>query len=900
MIKKELVAGGVLLAGLAAAGGYGVLGSRSASGPQVAVSALSAVMGTAPGAPGADSVWAPAQKSFLGTAKGGASRVYFTGYRGIVSEVFYPVLDTVETVDLQFLVGDAAQTYVDEEKLQQYAATRPNPRSLRWQVVTSNAAHGWRLTKQVFTDPARDALVERVTFDALPGHTLGDFRLYVLHNPALDNSGAGDSSHRVAVGATSQTMLVASQNARASALAVSRPWVVDGSQPMVSSGFVGSSDGWTDLLGGPADKAMSWAYDSAQNGNVAQMGWIDLGAAGAASTSFDLVLAFGAGEASATSTAAEVLGSDLAAAQASYDAGWQAYTNGLDAQGGSADDQYYLAAMSLAAISDKSNGAMIAGMGTPWGETAKDGNDGGYHLVWARDLFKFANALLTAGDLSTATGAVQYLFNTLQQSSDCSNGSPDCPRGGSRVGRFPQNAWVSGYPYWPGTQLDEQAMPTLLAWRVYERGDSATQAQMNALWPKFRASADYILEIGPWTQQERWEENSGYSPSTIAAAVAGLVAAARFALLNGDGTRAGNYLEAADHWQQNVTGWTFASEGFLGNGHYYERINPAARGNTGNGLERFHPATGPDADVDIAIGNGGGSHKARDVIDGGFLELVRLGLKAADDPSILETLPEYDATLKRSIPGKGDAYFRYNYDGYGERNDGHNYGENDDTTHGRGRLWPIFSAERGMYEIARTGNAGAGTPFVAALKQFSTPEGFLPEQVWNDSVTLPGSWQVTTPSPYVPGTPTKSIAPLNWAMGEYISLIASIHAGRIVDVPVIVCSRYQTCAPPAPAGQIALNVAVTANTSPGQHVYVTGSVPELGSWDPKLGIPTDPASYPTWKARVVLPAGAAIQYKYYRKNRDGSPQWESRPGGGNRSLTTPASGTTTLADTVVW
>jgi len=121
--------------------------------------------------------------------------------------------------------------------------------------------------------------------------------------------------------------------------------------------------------------------------------------------------------------------------------------------------------------------------------------------------------------------------------------------------------------------------------------------------------------------------------------------------------------------------------------------------------------------------------------------------------------------------------------------DGHNYGENDDTTHGRGRLWPIFSAERGMYEIARTGNAGAGTPFLAALKQFSTPEGFLPEQVWNDSVTLPGSWQVTTPSPYVPGTPTKSIAPLNWAMGEYISLIASIHAGRIVDVPVIVCSR---------------------------------------------------------------------------------------------------------------
>jgi GH15 family glucan-1,4-alpha-glucosidase len=219
---------------------------------------------------------------------------------------------------------------------------------------------------------------------------------------------------------------------------------------------------------------------------------------------------------------------------------------------------FYLAAMTLKSMQDKSNGAMIAGMGTPWGADAHDSNPAGYHLVWSRDLFKFANALITAGDLQTGSRVVEYLFDTLMQSSDCgtNEGNPRpgaaCPQGYSRNGRFPQNAWVSGFPHWPGTQLDEQGMPILLAWRVYDRGNAATKAQINALWPKMRATADFVVNTGPWTHQERWEENSGYSPSTIAAAIAGLVAASRFALSNGDATSAARYLAAADYWQRHA------------------------------------------------------------------------------------------------------------------------------------------------------------------------------------------------------------------------------------------------------------------------------------------------------------------------------------------------------------
>jgi glucoamylase len=716
--------------------------------------------------------------------------VYFTGHRGAVSEVFYPALDAVQTVALEFLVSDAAGTFVDEEVAEEYMATRPEPRSMRWQVVTRNAEHGWELTKQVFTDPQRDALIQRVSLRALPGHRLSDFRLYLHHDPALGNAGGGDSSHTRRAGG--RTLLVASDEARASALGVSVPWVRAGRGhvPMVSSGFAQESDGATDLLKGGGGPGMDWAYSEASDGNVSQLGWLDIAGEGDSERSFDVVLGFGTTEREAIDTANEVLGADLGAVSRSYDEGWQSYTRGLDDQGGSADDEYYLAAMSLQSIRDKASGAMIAAMGTPWGETRGDDDNGGYHLVWPRDLFKFANALITAGDVATARGAVGYLFGTLVQTTDCGNSEADaegCPNGYSRVGRFPQNAWIDGQAYWTSTQLDEQAMPILLAYRVREQGDAAMRAEIDGLWPRIRPTAELILRSGPWTLQERWEETSGYSPSTIAAEIAGLVAAAELARSSGDSESAARYLATADEWQAKVSRWTFTTTGMHGNGRYFIRINPSPpRADAG---ERFEPAGGPDDALRLTIGNGGGEHDQREIVDGGFLELVRLGVKAPDDPAVLDSLPEYDALLKLDVEGKGSAWFRYDFDGYGETNEGTAW----DGVNGRGRLWPIFTAERGMYEIARHGSGASGAEYLSMLRAFATPEGFIPEQVWNPETCF-GEFCVVTPEGRVEGTATDSVAPLSWAMGEYISLLASVHAGRVVDIPQVVCRRYGTCA----------------------------------------------------------------------------------------------------------
>jgi glucoamylase len=749
--------------------------------------------GSAPGAPGAPSTWPNARKSFLGTSRTDASRVYFTGHRGAVSEIFYPALDAVQTIALEVLVGDAAGTFVDEEVAQEYTATRPEPRSMRWQVVTRNAEHGWELTKQVFTDPQRDALILRATLRASAGHSLSDFRLYLYHDPTLDNAGGGDSSHTRREGG--RTLLVASDEARASALGVSVPWVRAGrgQVPMVSSGFAHDSDGLTDLLNDHAGARMDWAYSEATDGNVSQLGWLELSGAGSSEQSFDVVLGFGTTEQEAIDTTNALLAADLDAVSSSYDAGWRAYTGALDDQGGSADDEYYLAAMSLQSVRDKASGAMIAAMGTPWGETRGDDDNGGYHLVWPRDLFKFANALITAGDVATARGAVGYLFRTLVQTVDCGNSETDaagCPGGYSRVGRFPQNAWIAGQAYWTSTQLDEQAMPILLAYRVRERGDAATRAEIDALWPRIRPTAELILRTGPWTLQERWEETSGYSPSTIAAEIAGLVAAAELARSSGDSESAARYLAAADDWQAKVSRWTFTTTGVHGDGRYFIRINPSRPRADAVGLERYEPAGSPDDPLRLTIGNGGGEHDQREIVDGGFLELVRLGVRAPDDPAVLDSLPEYDALLKLDVAGKGSAWFRYDFDGYGETNDGLPW----DGVNGRGRLWPIFTAERGMYEIARHGSGDSGAAYLPMLRAFATPEGFIPEQVWNPKTCF-GDFCVVTPQGRVEGTATDSVAPLSWAMGEYISLLASVHAGRVVDIPQIVCRRYHTCAP---------------------------------------------------------------------------------------------------------
>ena len=810
----------------------------------------------APNGPGDGSNWAPGAKEFVGTARNDTSRVYFTGAEGVVTEVFYPTVDCAQNVDLQLLVMNAAKTWGATESEERRQTNRDitlvDKRAMEWQAITTANNGKWKVTKRILTDPGRNSLIERITFETLePGKGVKDYSVYLLNNPAINDSGADDVSRTVSAGG--RTMLVASEPNSASsscdaasALATSLPWKKVKLQTMVSHGFAGKNDGWTDLFGGNNDKTMNWHYERAAGGNVAQMGWLDFGANKQAQISFDVVLAFGKTENEATQTANATLASNLADVEGAYRTEWKDYCQGLNKQNGTADDQYYLAAMALKSSQDKTNGAIIAGMGTPWGDHRGDEDPAGYHMVWARDLFKFASALLAAGDKPSAEKALGYLFQTQMQAS----------------GRFPRNTYVSGKPGpWDSTQMDEVAMPIILAWKL-NRAD---------LWPTIKTAAEFLSHNGPRTDQERWEEVGGYSPSTIAAEVAGLICAASLADTANDPLAAKYYRQKADEWRNNLAEWTFTRTGPYGNQRYYIRIN--------------NQAASPDDASTIWLPNGADSRVKRDIVDGGFLELVRMGVMSPNDWTILETLPEYDQILRQTIPGKGEAWFRYNYDGYGENDKGDPF--HDKCTDCRGRLWPIFTAERGVYEIDQTGKGTSGQPYLAALKNFSSPAGMISEQVWNVSANITG-WDTQTPAGYDPGTATGSMRPLNWAMGEYINLLTAINQGHN-DAPEPVRQRYSTHQP-----QTTITFNVEAQTQMGENIYLVGNNPLLSQWVPDSAIKMSPRDYPIWSVTVSLPATTAFEYKYIRRADGGSPNWEA---GANRTYTTPSMAEGTIRDT---
>jgi glucoamylase len=495
---------------------------------------------------------------------------------------------------------------------------------------------------------------------------------------------------------------------------------------------------------------MDWEFDQAPDGNIALTGEVDL----TGTREFTLGLAFGNSRHHAVSTLIQSLSVPFAEHEKRYADQWErscANVLPLAKVSGDGGNLYRASFSLLRAHEDKSYpGAFIASLAIPWGEVTGDDDQGGYHLVWTRDMVNSANAMLAAGDLATPIRALIYL-NVSQEES----------------GGFAQNFWIDGEPYWRGIQLDEVAFPILLAWRLNRE---------NALqdfdpYPMVLRAAAYLVRHGPVTPQERWEEASGYSPSTLASNIAALICAACFARERGDEATAKYLQEYADFLECHVESWTVTTEGTLlpGVTRHYIRILPASADN-------------PDPDEDpnrgtIAIANlrpgARNAFPAKEVVDAGFLELVRHGVRSADDPIIVDSLKVVDAMLRVETPF-GPCWHRYNHDGYGQRDDGASF-----EGWGTGRVWPLLTGERGHYELA----AGHDTkPFIEAMEKLASPTGLLPEQSW-DSPDQPDAYMYC-------GRPTGSAMPLMWAHAEYIKLLRSVRDGKVSDLIPEVAKRY--------------------------------------------------------------------------------------------------------------
>lgn len=764
----------------------------------------------APGAPGNPSVWAYAGKTGIGTsfeqytngayrdsdASGTISKVWFSIAQGVLTETMYGLIHEAQLQELQFFIK--VDDFLDEEKKDtistiDYLAkdAQGRPQSLAYKIVNKDKEGKYEIEKHIFTDPDSQSLMMRVVFRAFAE----GITPYVYVNPAIANTGSNDSA------SFSNGVWTATEGDNSMSLKTTAAVVQS------AVGFEGVSDGISEIKQtGALTKTYSTTGDS--KGNVAftlQMPSVKNGE----TMQWDLVLGFGKNPTESTKAAEKTLATGYDKVLAHYNGegdaiGWQDYLQSLPALeklAATATDGgklLYTSAMVLKAQEDKTHaGALIASLSNPWGDTkSAEQSATGYKAVWPRDFYQVAMAMLALGDTESPRVAFEYLEKV--QASQKISGYSGTP------GWFLQKTHVDGTPEWVGVQLDQTGMPLMLGWRLWKEG-ILSDADIASWYQKMlKPAADFLVNGGavkimwndtsikpPHTQQERWEEQQGYSPSTTAAIIAGLVSAADIAAQAGDTESAEKYLAAADKYSDELETLTFTTAGSLtgdlGNGNYFLRINANEDPNDKGPLDSRNGQTITDESQ---------------IIDGGFLELVRYGVRSAKDAKILETLPEYDnmklPDLLRTkyeftfpgVEGKFPGWRRYGIDGYGEDlTTGWGYIEANNSTQGRGRVWPFFTGERGHYELQLAKADGnldmekLRNTYVKAMELFANEGMMLPEQVWdgvgnNDAYNYPA------------GGGTNGATPLAWTHAEYVKLLRSYSDGKVWDRNASTEARY--------------------------------------------------------------------------------------------------------------
>lgn len=669
----------------------------------------------APGKPGFGPTWSSSNKDMVTTGLG-AGRVWATLGHGILNEVYWPSTGRPQIRDLGFIVADGAGNWTELKRANRYLFSMPKPYLPLPRVV--HESESYRLELEVLPHPLRDAVLVKY---ALSGEGM---RLYVLLAPHLNGE-------RANTGVAGEDL---SANGGDAALCLR----ADTGFSRTSAGYVGTSDGWQDFA---RNGTMTWTYGKAESGNVALTGELS-------ANSGILALGFSETPEGARTLARSSLADDYDETRNIFSESWEEWASTLKLPYTSPEFRQMAerSAMVIKVHEDRTfAGATVASLSVPWGAGHDD--PGGYHLVWTRDTVEAALALLTVGQYEDAGRTLDYLIGT--QAAD---------------GSWAQNYFPDGRGYWSGRQLDEVALPVLLAAKLRAVGhltNSAPEEQM------VRTAIGFIVRNGPMSDQDRWEENAGASPFTLAMAICALVVSADYF----DGEDRDYILSLADCWNERIEDWTYAVNGHLasnlGLAGYYVRLAP-------------RPVEGGIDGIVSRRNVQQGEIPAGDLVGLEFLYLVRTGLRAASDPRIVDTVRLIDRTLRADTPS-GPAYYRYNGDGYGEHADGAPF-----DGLGIGRPWPLLAGERGHYAALSGADAA---PYLDGMIRMVGRGGLIPEQVWDgDPIPERG---------LEPGKPSGSAMPLVWAHAEFLKLLATTATGRPVELFEEVENRYGNRRPSA-------------------------------------------------------------------------------------------------------
>ncbi|AFY82057.1 glycoside hydrolase family 15 protein [Oscillatoria acuminata] len=690
------------------------------------------------GKPGLKPHWTMGNKDGVGTAHALSTRLWFSLSQGVVTEVYYPTIDSPQIRELQYAIGDGKTFILQEKDHIQAKIERLAPHVLGYQLTNADPEGRYQIHKEIITDATFPCLLQQTKITGDRG-AIEQLKLYVFCSPHLGSSGWENDA--AIVEAAGWKILTAKKDGVWLAMVATVPFT------RLSCGYIGESDGWTDL---EQNYQMDWEFDSAEAGNVALTGEIALKGV----EEFILGVAFGDCCHDAITTLLLALDIPYSEHRERYIEQWnQINETAIPLESGSGDGgSLYDSSFSLLlAHEDKTYpGATIASLSIPWGQAKSYDEQGAYHLVWPRDMVNTVTGLLAAGHFSTALEALIYL-----SVSQCTDGG------------FAQNFWLNGDPHWTGSQLDQVSFPITLAWRMHQH-----KALRNFdPYPMVLKAARYMIDRGPATEQERWEENYGYSPSTLASNIAALICAGALARENGDDAIAEFLEEYADFLEAHLEPWTVTNQGTLVPEipRHYIRINPV-KGDDPHGDEDLHGKL-------VAIANRPSDKPSKfpasEIVDAGFLELVRYGIRSPDDPLIVNSLKVVDAMLKVDTP-YGPCWHRYNHDGFGQREDGGPF-----KSEGKGRAWPILTGERGHYELA----AGRDVkPYLQAMEGFASSTGLLPEQIWDEEDRPELGLYL--------GKTTGAAMPLAWAHSEYIKLLRSLRDGQVFDFIPEVADRY--------------------------------------------------------------------------------------------------------------
>jgi glucan 1,4-alpha-glucosidase len=822
--------------------------------------------GEAPGGPGAQSYLDVARKDCFGTARNTASKVWFTVAGGVLSDAFSPTLENSNVSTVQYIVTDGKTFAALQQRNMSYSVSSPDSSGMVCRVTSTDRPHRFRLVSDYITDPARDSVVVRTTLEPLAGlggRSIRNLKVYVRYDATIDNTGGGGSTNAGANDATvdpATTALVSSDtNTPTGPFSAQVVGALVGDRPFLaeSSGFVGtSSDGLEQL---DAYRRLVHEYRSADDGNVVQTARIDA----RPGVPFTLALGFAPTASGAIATASRSADEPFGQTLTHYVAGWRGYDADLTgppshlaglsaAEDAAMQRTYWLSANVIKAAEDKTNiGAFVASPTDPWGQSVPaDTTHAGwtYREVFARDSYETFTGLLADGDHASARAMVLFLFDRVQQ--------PD--------GSFPRDSELDGSVA-PDTfglsEIDEDSYPLLMAW------DAGLAGNVSFYRDHIRPAADFILDHGPNYGVERWEEHPGYSPSTIAAEIAGLVAAGHLASAAGDTARADLYFATADDFQRNVKNWTVTTTGPYAT-RYFIRLSP-----TGD----------PNAAETYNLGNGSLSNvDQRSVIDAGFLELTRLGELSAHDPDVQASLLVVDSVLE-SQTASGPGWHRYGIkasgatDGYGDcyEPDPTNCAPTGEPWYtnavGSGHLWPLLDGERSEQDL-EAGDYPAAANLAVTLQRMTWGLGYVPEQVWEDPdvpASPYGSDPTTASIGFINGKAAGSAAPLIWGQAQYLRLIRDLATRRLLDQPSITRARYLgsggapreeplTISSPAPGATAAgASTVVSGTTAPGAAVTI-GSEQPGSSMDSMSVATTVAGSDGAFQVTVPTPSGSNV------------------------------------------